>query len=82
MQIPIRYEPCSQRSYKLGIMIIGHIYRVFTGLQGTFCEYHNAFDHDVTHSVLFLWHVLSASGNGSSERLSNSFKFTQLQRRD
>lgn len=45
MQTQIRYEPYVQRSYKLEIMVMGHIYRMLCTLQDTFRECHNAIDH-------------------------------------
>lgn len=72
--------PYAQRSYKLEIMAVAHLRRVLCSLQGTFREYHNAIDHGYYSSVFLLLSlsVPSASGNGSSERLKDLSKFTQL----
>ena len=46
MKTQRKYDPYSQRSYKLGIMIISNIYRVLNSLQSFFLgECYNAIDH-------------------------------------
>lgn len=45
MKTQLRYEPHSQRNYKLGVVIIGNVHRVLCSLQGSFGTYCNATDY-------------------------------------
>ena len=76
MKTQRKYDPHSQRSYKLGVMIISKIKRGLHSLQGA-CVCVNVivpFITGIIHSGFFL----RASGNRSSGRLSNLTKFAQL----
>ena len=76
MKTQRKYDPLSQRSYKLGVMIISNSNRRLPCLQGV-CVCVNVIVLLITgiiHSGFFL----RASGNPSSRRLSNLTKVTQL----
>ena len=77
MKTQRKYDPHSQRSYKLGIMI-SNIDKGLHSLQGVcVCVCMNVimlFITGIIHSGFFL----RASENQSSERLSNLTKLTQL----
>ena len=77
MKTQRKYDPHSQRSYQLGIMIISNTDGLHS-LQGVcVCACMNVivlFITGIIHSGFFL----RASENQSSERLSNLTKFAQL----